>query len=58
MWHLSLISTGEVVQHMAADAYIEVPRVLAGTSTTPFKRVETNARVAILKYLRETEKDI
>jgi len=65
MWHLSLITTGEVVQHVAADAYIEVPHMVdrdlaarAGTSTTPFNRVETNARVAILKHLREAEKDI
>jgi len=53
------------VQHVAADAYIEVPRMVdrdlaapAGTSATPFNRIETNARVAILKHLREAEKDI
>jgi len=65
MWHLSLISMGEVVQHVAADAYIEVPRKVdrnlaahAGTSATPSNRVETNTRVVILKHLREAEKDI
>ena len=65
MWHFSLIGTGEVVQHVAADAYIEVPRIVdrdlaarAGTSATPFNRIETSARVAILKHLREAEKDI
>jgi len=59
MWHLSLISTGKVVQHVTADAYID--RYLAaraGTSATSFNRVETHARVAILKHLREAEKDI
>ena len=65
MRHFSLICTGEVVQHVPADAYIEVPRMVdrdlaarAGTSAPPFNRVETSARVAILKHLREAEKDI
>ena len=50
---------------MAADAYIKVLRMVdrdlaarAGTSATPFNRVETNARVARLKHLREAEKNI
>lgn len=65
MWHLSLISTGEVIQHVESDVYIEVPRIAnrdlalrAGTSATPMDRVESNARVEILKYLREAEKEI
>ncbi|OAX42185.1 RNB-domain-containing protein [Rhizopogon vinicolor AM-OR11-026] len=65
MWHLSLISTGEIVQHVHTDAYIEVPRMVdkdlatrAGTSAIPTNRIETNARVAILKHLREAEKEI
>lgn len=65
MWHLSLISTGEIVQHVESDAYMEVPRMVdrdlatrAGTSAMPLNRVETNARVAILKHLREAEKEI
>jgi len=65
MWHLSLICTGEVVQYVAANAYIEVPRMVdrdlvarVGTSATPFNHVETNARVAELKHLREVGKDI
>ncbi|KAG2092304.1 uncharacterized protein F5147DRAFT_779698 [Suillus discolor] len=65
MWHLSLISTGEVIQHVESDVYIEVPHIAdrdlalrAGTSATPMDRVETNARVEILKYLREAEKEI
>ncbi|KAG1865434.1 hypothetical protein DFJ58DRAFT_770883 [Suillus subalutaceus] len=65
MWHLSLISTGEVVQHVESDVYIEVPRMTdrdlalrAGIGVTPVDRTETNARVEILKYLREAEKEI
>ncbi|KAG2048411.1 RNB-domain-containing protein [Suillus hirtellus] len=65
MWHLSLISTGEVIQHVESDVYIEVPRIAdrdlalrAGTSATPADRTETNARVEILKYLREAEREI
>ncbi|KAG2139200.1 uncharacterized protein EDB93DRAFT_1298861 [Suillus bovinus] len=65
MWHLSLLSTGEIVQHVESDVYIEVPRIAdrdlalrAGTGVTPVDRVETNARVEILKYLREAEKEI
>lgn len=62
IWHLSLISSGEVIQHVEADAYIGVPRMVArdltvraGTGATPMDRIETNARVEILKYLREAE---
>lgn len=65
MWHLTLISTGEIVQHVDTDAYFEVPRMVdrdlairAGTSASPTNRIETNARVAILKHLREAEKEI
>ncbi|KAG2341792.1 RNB-domain-containing protein [Suillus weaverae] len=65
MWHLSLISTGEIIQHVESDVYIEVPRMTdrdltlrAGTGVTPMDRVETNARVEILKYIREAEKEI
>jgi len=65
MWHFSFIGTGEVVHHVAANVYIKLPRMVdrdfasrAGTSATPFNRVETSARVASLKHLQETEKDI
>ncbi|KAG2365581.1 hypothetical protein BDR07DRAFT_1276798 [Suillus spraguei] len=65
MWHLSLISTGEVIQHVESDVFIEVPRMAdgdltlrAGTGVIPMDRVETNARVEILKFLREAEKEI
>ncbi|KAG1744013.1 uncharacterized protein EDB91DRAFT_1050833 [Suillus paluster] len=65
MWHLSLISTGEIIQHVDSDVYIEVPRMVnldlalrGGTNVNPMDRVETNARVAILKHLREAEKEI
>jgi hypothetical protein len=65
MWHLSLISSGELVQHVESDVYIEVPRMAdrdlalrGGTGVTPADRIETNARVEILKYLREAEKEI
>ncbi|KAG2138306.1 hypothetical protein DEU56DRAFT_736400 [Suillus clintonianus] len=65
MWHLSLISTGEIIQHVESDVYIEVPRMAdrdlalrSGINEIPVDRVQTNARVEILKYLREAEKEI
>ncbi|KAH7926084.1 RNB-domain-containing protein [Leucogyrophana mollusca] len=61
-WTLSLTPNGEVVQHVDADVFIEIPRVVprdlalrAGHTASPLNQTEVMARVEILRRLREIE---
>ncbi|KAH7911690.1 hypothetical protein BJ138DRAFT_1006122 [Hygrophoropsis aurantiaca] len=64
-WILSLTPDGEIVQHVDADVYLEVPGVVpftlatrAGQTELPQNQNEVMARVEILKRLRQIDNTI
>ncbi|KAH7884412.1 hypothetical protein F5I97DRAFT_1889378 [Phlebopus sp. FC_14] len=62
---ITLTLTGDVISHNVSDIFFEIPRMVsrdlalrAGIHTEPNTRTEANARVGILKQLRDIERQV